>query len=155
MLEEMEKIVVVTFRKNDTQVSAEFSLVSHIGSFVPRFLYSPIEEVSFNLFGKLTAEKQEADDEEGEIFIGDNEKRDFVSPLQLQCVYLYRILKIMNAIGVAFLLAGTTLSNGWLIYIYGHQWGSYSCVITMQTYCIYEWLMGLNGITESFVNGSL
>lgn len=55
----MEKIVVVAFRKDDTQVSAEYSLVSHIGAFIPRFLYSPIEEVSFNLFSKLASEKSE------------------------------------------------------------------------------------------------
>jgi len=50
-------------------VSAEFSLVSHIGAFVPRFLYSPIEEVSFNLFSKLASEKIDKEDDEGEKLV--------------------------------------------------------------------------------------
>jgi oligosaccharide translocation protein RFT1 len=48
--------VIVSFKGNDPVVSGEFSLVSHIGAMVPRFIYSPIEEVSYNLFSKLSAE---------------------------------------------------------------------------------------------------
>jgi oligosaccharide translocation protein RFT1 len=77
MLQEMEKIVVVAFRKDDIKVSAEFSLVSHIGAFVPRFLYSPIEEVSYNLFSKLSSEVTHTKDdhEEEEGLIGKVEER--------------------------------------------------------------------------------
>jgi len=56
VLQELEKIVIVTFKKNDSSVSAEFSLVSHIGAMVPRFIYSPIEDVSFNLFSKMASD---------------------------------------------------------------------------------------------------
>lgn len=56
LLQELEKIIIVTLRMDDIKVSAEFSLVSHVGALVPRFIYSPIEEVSYNLFSKLSSE---------------------------------------------------------------------------------------------------
>lgn len=39
VLQELEKIIVVTLRRDDIKVSADFSLVSHIGALVPRFIY--------------------------------------------------------------------------------------------------------------------
>ena len=55
----MEKIVIISFWSGDPTISGEFSLVSHIGALVPRFIYSPIEDVSFNLFSKMAADKNE------------------------------------------------------------------------------------------------
>lgn len=75
--------------------------------------------------------------------------------LHLQSEYLYKILKIMNAIGAGFIFAGIPMSKGFLIFVYGEQWGSANCYHALQIYCLYEWLMGINGITESFVTGNL
>lgn len=70
MLQELEKIVIVSFKKDDPVVSGEFSLVSHIGGLVPRFIYAPLEEVSFNLFAKFSSSESLKDqDEEHEEFI--------------------------------------------------------------------------------------
>jgi oligosaccharide translocation protein RFT1 len=58
--------VIITRKKDDPKVSAEFSLVSHVGGLVPRFVYSPIEEVSYNLFAKLSSEKRSHKDTDEE-----------------------------------------------------------------------------------------
>ena len=52
LLQELEKIGMLLY--NDPVISGEYQLVSHIGAYVPRFIYAPLEEVSFNLFPKLT-----------------------------------------------------------------------------------------------------
>ena len=59
ILQELEKIIIISFWSGDPTISGEFSLVSHIGALVPRFIYSPIEDVSFNLFSKMAADKNE------------------------------------------------------------------------------------------------
>ena len=42
LLQEIEKIVLITLNKNSV-TNAEFSLVSNIGSMIPRYLYAPME----------------------------------------------------------------------------------------------------------------
>ena len=44
LLQEIEKIVLINFRP-DPIASAEFSLVSNLGSMIPRYVYSPIEVI--------------------------------------------------------------------------------------------------------------
>lgn len=65
---------MVSFKKDDPVVSGEFSLVSHIGALIPRFIYAPLEEVSYNLFSKLSsvpADIVNADEDETKGLIGE------------------------------------------------------------------------------------
>lgn len=48
-----------------------------------------------------------------------SEKNEGKEKIAMQSEYLYKILKIMNAIGVAFLFAGIPMSKGFLIFVYG------------------------------------
>ena len=38
---------------NNPIISGEFSLVSHIGSIIPRFIYANLEQIAYNLFPKI------------------------------------------------------------------------------------------------------
>lgn len=51
LLQELEKIVMVIYK--NPIIAGEYSLISNIGAIIPRFIYAPLEEVSFNLFPKL------------------------------------------------------------------------------------------------------
>ena len=42
LLQEIEKLVMINLNK-DPKTSAEFQLVSNLGSMVPRYLFAPIE----------------------------------------------------------------------------------------------------------------
>lgn len=77
---------------NNPAISGEFTLVSHIGAYVPRFIYAPLEEVSFNLFPKLNKESQRE--------------------------YLINTIKILNIIGISFVFAGIPNCST-LLQIYG------------------------------------
>jgi oligosaccharide translocation protein RFT1 len=52
--QELEKLVLINIRVESVRNQSEYLLVSNIGSMIPRYIYAPIEEVSFNLFAKLS-----------------------------------------------------------------------------------------------------
>lgn len=90
LLSETEKIVMI-YHDNPV-ITGEFALISNIGALVPRFIYSSLEEVSFNLFPKL-------------------------SPLeQMNC--LQNLIKLVNLIGITILFAGLPCAATFLT-IYG------------------------------------
>ncbi len=51
---------MINFNK-DAAIQAEFSLVSNLGSMIPRYIYAPIEEVGYNVFAKLNDKSRGAD----------------------------------------------------------------------------------------------
>ncbi|CAD8125953.1 unnamed protein product [Paramecium sonneborni] len=126
LLQELEKIVMVIY--NNPIISGEFTLVSHIGSIIPRFIYVNIEQIAYNLFPKISQDEQQ----------------------QL----LQKYLRFLNLIGISIVSAGIPCASAFL-QIYGTQWTADSCVLAMQLYCIYIWIMGINGITESYVNSTI
>ncbi|CAD8161452.1 unnamed protein product [Paramecium octaurelia] len=126
LLQELEKIVMVIY--NNPIISGEFTLVSHIGSIIPRFIYVNIEQIAFNLFPKINQDEQS----------------------QL----LEKYLKFLNLVGISIISAGIPCASAFL-QIYGSQWTSDSCILAMQLYCVYIWIMGINGITESYVNSTI
>lgn len=137
ILQELEKIVIVSFQADNPMVSGEFSLVSHLGAMVPRFIYAPLEEVSFNYFSKMSSEKE------------------YNESYNQEMSYLQKVLKFLNLIGIAMVCGGIPLSKSVLVSMYGSQWGVETCVTAMQIFCVYEWIMGINGILEAFVNATL
>lgn len=50
---------------------------------------------------------------------------------------------------------GIPYASAFLTLLYGDKWNYPQCVLALQTYCIYEWIMGLNGISEAFVQGTI
>lgn len=61
----------------------------------------------------------------------------------------------MNIIGCLALAFGIPYAGAFLHLIYGEKWHIPTTILALQAYCLYEWVMGVNGITEAFVQGSI
>jgi len=51
MLQELEKIILLNLSL--PEITAQFSVISNLGSLIPRLVFAPIEEIAFNLFAKI------------------------------------------------------------------------------------------------------
>ena len=116
---------------------SQFQVVNNLGSMIPRYIYAPIEEIGYNMFSKLQSMK-------------DKQERT-----QQQLQLLDKVLKLVNIIGIFVLVFGLPLSETMLTLIYGDKWNHSSVVFAMECYCVYEYAMGVNGILEAFVTGTI
>lgn len=111
---------------NIPTMSSDFSLVSKLGSVIPKYTFAPLEEIGFNIFSK---DKQ-------------NEEH------QVTITTLFRILIIIGLLIVVF---GVCYSEAILLMLVGKEWATSSAVNSLRVYCVYILFMGLNGISEAFV----
>jgi oligosaccharide translocation protein RFT1 len=51
LLSEIEKLVLISL--STTQTVGQFQVISNLGSLVPRLIFAPIEEISFNLIARI------------------------------------------------------------------------------------------------------
>ena len=61
----------------------------------------------------------------------------------------------MNVIGIFAVIFGIPLSESALRVLYGDKWNEGNLVLAFQFYCVYEYAMGLNGILDAFVMGTI
>lgn len=119
-----------------------FSVVSSLGSLVARFLFQPVEEVSFNLFSKL---------------LGDVRSKDgrAASSLAMCDDILAMLVKFMFLIGLTFCCFGPSYSFLLLDILYGGRYGhSTGAPTLLGVYCVYVLCMAINGVTEAMVNAA-
>jgi oligosaccharide translocation protein RFT1 len=57
------------------KTTAEYTVVSNLGSLIPRHIYAPVEEVCYNLFAKMDQEKKKSKFSDNEINILENSFR--------------------------------------------------------------------------------
>jgi len=51
LLSEIEKLVLISL--STTQTVGQFQVISNLGSLVPRLIFAPTEEISFNLIARI------------------------------------------------------------------------------------------------------
>ena len=134
LLQESEKIVL---KFADSLLhQGVFSVVSNLGSLVARFLFQPVEEVSFTLFSKLLKSDQ---------------AKERQTNMVLASRVLYAILKLMVLIGLVFTCFGTNYSTSLLEILYGQKYGRESpAPPVLVCYCVFVFFMALNGM-EGFL----
>ena len=69
--------------------------------------------------------------------------------------YLGIILRINMVIGIFSIALGVPLSENYLSFMYGQKWLSDTCIRSLQLYCVYELIMGVNGVFDCYVNSSI
>ncbi|EGR27152.1 nuclear division rft1-like protein, putative [Ichthyophthirius multifiliis] len=95
---------------------------------------------------------------------------------QQQYFILQTIIKLINVLGLFFVFFGVPYASAFLQLMYGNKWNYVSCIQALQYFCvkfkyilifflllyfiflkkqIYEWFMGINGLLEAFVQGSI
>lgn len=107
---------------NISTVSSDFSLISKLGSIIPKYAFAPLEEIGFNMFSKVRQQEE--------------------NKATLQT--LFRILII---IGLLIIVFGVCYSRAVLVLLVGEDWATVSAVNSFRMYCVYILFMGLNGIS--------
>ncbi|KAL1520703.1 hypothetical protein AB1Y20_022272 [Prymnesium parvum] len=131
VLTEGERVVLIAVSPLAQQ--GAFALVSNLGSLVARLLLAPMEEVAFASFSRRAAA--------GSL--------DRVAFLQL-----YAMLRAAAIFGGVFVSFGPSYSWLLLHILYGDKWSTTEAPSALAMYCWLVCAMGLNGISEAFVNAT-
>jgi len=119
--------LVLNFTSNLTmEQQGEYSLISNLCSIICRFIFQPLEELSYNIFGKESL------------------KDTHIS-------YTSKLLRHLFFLGLAIVSFAHNYAYGALYILYKDQWTNESTVAILQVYGIYIFTMGVNGVTEAFV----
>eukprot|EP01120_Amphizonella_sp_Union-15-10_P004850 TRINITY_DN15626_c0_g1_i1.p1 TRINITY_DN15626_c0_g1~~TRINITY_DN15626_c0_g1_i1.p1 ORF type:complete len:551 (+),score=31.78 TRINITY_DN15626_c0_g1_i1:40-1692(+) len=119
-----------------------YSIVNNLGSLAARFLFQPIEEVSFNVFTKLISEVNEDTRDPSEK----SNSLDQISQV------LNLTLKFVTYVGLYFVAFGPGYSFLLLHLLYTEKYSYSAAPAVLSWYCLYVLFMALNGITEAFVH---
>lgn len=125
-----------------------FAVTSNYGSLIARLLFQPLEEscrISFSqTSGSITLLSETKDS--SKII-----ERNFL--LTSFRDYVCKLLKMMILFGSIFPIFGSAYSRLLVKIILGSRWYSEETVSTISIYCYYLIIMGINGISEAFIQG--
>jgi oligosaccharide translocation protein RFT1 len=111
-----------------------YDVASNLGSLFVRILFQPIEEISNTIWSKFLNQK-------------DKNMEDEKFSLKIFNV-LFKFVIIM---GTIILFFGPNYSNSLINILYGDKWKATETSKLLSYYCVYVFFLGINGITESFV----
>jgi oligosaccharide translocation protein RFT1 len=157
VLAEGEKMVMMGMSMAAAD-QAVYSLVSNLGSLVVRFLFLPIEESAFAVFGKLNDLAARRHEHEHE---NEQEEKTPRRPQQQQqhdaSLSLDKLVsaatRVMALVGLVFVTFGPPYSHLLLRLLYGERWSDGTeAAPVLALYCAYLVLVAVNGITEAFVH---
>lgn len=119
--------LVLNFTSNLTLAQqGEYSLISNLWSIIWRFIFQPLEELSYSVFGKESLKDTHID-------------------------YMSKLIRNLWFIGLLIVSFSQNFAYSALYVLYKEQWTNDSTVAILQAYGIYIFTMGINGITEAFV----
>eukprot|EP01036_Dinobryon_divergens_P024674 gene24674-33145_t len=145
VITEADKITLVLLSSSSDQ--GLYAIASNYGSIVARIAFLPMEDMARIAFAKstspiglaMTASKG-----------GDSRDKLGVllkSLLQL----LVKLLALLSAIGILFPTFGMPYIDVFVRMSLGQKWQSIETVYALQTYCIYIFVLAVNGMSEAFV----
>jgi len=137
LLTEGEKMIMTFLNPLTFDEQGIYDLVNNLGSLAARFVFNPIEESAYVLFGKLI-------DREKPCTKQDNEKYHLAKHT------LFNLLKLMSCIGFILFVFGYNYSHLALIVYNKNILGHGVAVTLMRFHCIYVYFIAINGITECF-----
>lgn len=133
LLTEGEKLVLVNISSVDSYDLGIYAMVFNLGSLVARFVFAPVEEISYSLFARATREKE---------MQRKQEKLDLLA----------QVARLMTVIGLIFASFGSTYSETLILLLYGRAFPSAQDLSAcLSLYCFYVLVIGVNGVLEAFV----
>lgn len=118
-------------------------------------LFQPIEESSRLVFsrelGSVTSESKQNDSQPKSTIKSNS---SFSNSLQSASALLSSLFKLYFVLFLFFLTFGPPLSFSLLYVVAGSKWASTSAPKILGAYCCYLPIMGLNGITEAFLQAT-
>lgn len=115
-------------------VAAEFGLISNLISLVCRFIFRPIEEISFNLFAKFKQDEADGDKKA----LKDKDRDEIVKILSQ---YLGGVM----GIGISAIIFSQFCAYDFIYLLYSEKWATASSAEIMKAYCVSLFFMSMNG----------
>ena len=125
VLTEGEKVFIVVLGALSVDAKGEYSLISNFASVLSRFIFLPLEEAAFNLFG---AQCKEGEDKN----------------------FLMKAMRIVTSITLLAITLAYYLSVYTIKTLYSDKWVSSNTTSMLFTYCIYLLFCAVNGLSEAY-----
>jgi oligosaccharide translocation protein RFT1 len=154
VLTEADKITLTLSASHYNQ--GIYAVTNNYGSLVARIVFLPLEDSSRLAFANLSSEYKK----QATLALQDksykeknNHEEERTSFLALKETYV-RLLRLVGFIGLFFAVFGIPYVPVAVQYILGRQWRGPETVDALSMYCLYLLVMGVNGISESFVQSA-
>lgn len=154
VLAEGEKMVMVTLA-TDASDQAVYALVFNLGSLIARFVFLPIEETAFAVFGKLNdLALHKKQDENISETLSNAADEDTSDPAVMTPQTLVSLLcRAMTLLGMTFVTFGPSYSHFLISFLYGSRWSEQTAAPeVLGYYCVYVLALAVNGVTEAYVH---
>ena len=144
ILTEGERYLITVFNLLSFSESGVYDVINNLGSLIARFIFLPIEDGSYIFFTNSL--------KRGTLYKDQVKENDECKAKN----YFEFFLKLVGLIGVLVLFFGQSYSKLLLQLYGGDKLGKDDvCVNMLRFYCVYVYLLALNGITESFFNATM
>ena len=142
---EADKIVLSILASNYDQ--GIYSVINNYCSLIARLVFYPIEEtirLSFPSFlNKITNTNSYKSDQ--------NSQNDIILNLNGMFSLFFGLFQIMAVLSTLFPLFGPFYAKTFVYLFLGEKWFSDEVFSLISVFCVYLFIMGLNGITEAFI----
>ncbi|KAG0173287.1 Oligosaccharide translocation protein rft1 [Apophysomyces sp. BC1021] len=132
VLTEGDKMLISALSTDEDQ--GEYAFAVNYGSLVARILFQPLEETGRTFFSKVLSAKND------------------ISAFKTASDVLLVILRFHVLLGLVFICFATNYTETLIDLLVGKRWSMQSnAPAVLSAYCMYVPIMGINGITEAFV----
>jgi oligosaccharide translocation protein RFT1 len=140
VLMHLRSIMVSSLNLTETRIMTIIT-GTFIGSLIVRILFQPLEETGRTFFSKLLVSEDEKSDKKVSL------ARQTTASNVLMILIKFHVL-----LGLVFICFATNYSSTLIDLLAGSKWSIKSnAPVVLAMYCIYVPFMGINGITEGFV----
>ncbi|KAJ3094644.1 Oligosaccharide translocation protein rft1 [Phlyctochytrium planicorne] len=115
-------------------IQGDYALVEKYGSLIARMIFQPLEETGRVYFSRAVGST-----------------KDFRSNIETASLLLSIIIRLHIVLGFIFIFIGTNYTGLAVDILAGRVFSSGSAPIVLAIYCIYVPIMGVNGITEAYL----
>jgi len=143
-LTEADKVTLSIFTTHHDQ--GLYAVSNNYGSLVARLLFLPLEDSSRLVFAKTATEFTNS-----VTSTSKNKHQQALLALTSLKSVLIKLLALLTAIGILFPVFGVAYMDIFVRFVLGMKWQGLETVRTLQTYCFYILFLGINGISEAFV----
>ncbi|TPX68532.1 hypothetical protein SpCBS45565_g03018 [Spizellomyces sp. 'palustris'] len=137
MLTEGDRILLMWMGRNNDEKGA-YKMVSDLGSLIARIVFQPLEETARAFFSRTLSNPTGV------------RKETLTTSMDL----LSTLIRFHLCLGTYFVFFATNYSGTLISILYGNTKASTpDIVLALSIYCLYVPIMGINGITEAFLQG--